>query len=175
MLSAKLTEGLCSRHSQIRTHLRRPRRISQISVGAGFYPARARCANKSAQQTAITQYVRRGRCPHRPGRLQLQTCTHHRRNRTTSCRGGRLCPPIGATANLPQCIVKRTCPVRADVGIDPYKHGTVSHWCVRVRGCIPPGGQRRPPLQNVMRGRRLLCNFGAATCAGGAEPLPYAK
>ena len=33
------------------------------------------------------------------------------------------------------------------MGIDPYKHGTDSHWCVCVRGGIPPGGQRRPPLR----------------------------
>ena len=33
------------------------------------------------------------------------------------------------------------------MGIDPYKRGADSHWCVRVCGCIPPGGQRRPPLR----------------------------
>ena len=33
------------------------------------------------------------------------------------------------------------------MGIDPYKRFTVSHWRVRIRGCVPPGGQGRPPLR----------------------------
>ena len=35
------------------------------------------------------------------------------------------------------------------MGIDPYKHGTISHWYIRFCRCIPPGGQRRPPLQGA--------------------------
>ncbi len=71
------------------------RRIASQAVGAGFYPARAGCTIENAQRTATTQNPRRGRCPHRPSKAQLQNCTHHRRKRTTSCRGGRLCPPVG--------------------------------------------------------------------------------
>ena len=57
MLSAKLTEGLRGRQSQICTHPRRPRRVCQISVGAGFYPARAECTIKIAQRTATAHNV----------------------------------------------------------------------------------------------------------------------
>ena len=35
------------------------------------------------------------------------------------------------------------------------------------------GGQRRPPLQGVVRGRRSLCQFAIVSCAGGVEPRPY--
>ena len=40
-VSRRLTEGLRSKQLRICTHPRRPREIYQISVGAGFYPARA--------------------------------------------------------------------------------------------------------------------------------------
>ena len=35
------------------------------------------------------------------------------------------------------------------------------------------GGQSRPPLQGGLRGRRSLCQFAIASCAGGVEPRPY--
>ena len=46
---------------------------------------------------------------------------------------------------------KWACGVRVDVGIDSYKRIAYSHWRVRFCRCVPPGGQRRPPLQNVVR------------------------
>ena len=62
--------------------------------------------------------------------------------------GGRLCPPVWAMTNLPQRFVKTDVPAtRVDVGIDPYKRFTGLHWCVRICGCILPGGQGRPPLR----------------------------
>ena len=33
------------------------------------------------------------------------------------------------------------------MGIDPYKRCACPHWCIRVCGCVLPGGQRRPPLR----------------------------
>ena len=71
------------------------RRIAGQAVGAGFYPACVGRSYKPAQQTATSLNVRRGRCPHRPGRMQSQNCTLHRRKRKMFCRGGRLCPPAG--------------------------------------------------------------------------------
>ena len=43
----------------------------------------------------------------------------------------------------------------------------------RTRKC-PTGGQRRPPLQKILRFCRTSCDFAIAFCAGGVEPLPYA-
>ena len=57
--------------------------------------------------------------------------------------------------------------------IGPYKHFTCSHWCIRICRCILSGGQGRPPLQDVLRGRRPLCKFAIISCAGGVEPRPY--
>ncbi len=37
----------------------------------------------------------------------------------------------------------------------------------------PTGGQGRPPLQNVVCGRRSLCVFVGVFCAGGASPPPH--
>ena len=122
-------------------------RTANRAVGEGFYPSRAGRTNKFAQQMATTQNPRRGRCPHRPGRMQLQNCTNYRRKRKTFCRGGRLCPPDGQSQICCNVSSKRTCAVRGDVGIAPYKRCADSHWCVRVRRCVPPGGQGRPPLR----------------------------
>ena len=111
------------------------------AVGAGFYPSRAECKNKYARRTATTQNPRRGRCPHRPGRMQSQNCNHHQRKRKTFCRGGRLCPPVGATANLPQRAVKNvTSPYANLVAIAIYQNHTI----FRVRRV---GRARHRPLQ----------------------------
>ena len=90
---------------------------------------------------------RRGRCPHRPGGGQSQNCTHFRRKRKTFCRGGRLCPPDGQPQIFHCVSQKRSCVIRVDVGIDPYKRGAYLHRCIHFCGCVPPGGQGRPPLR----------------------------
>ena len=124
--------------------------LFSCNVGAGQNAARAGCTCKSAQQTAITQYVRRGRCPHRPGKMQLQNCTHFRRKRKTSCRGGRPCPPVLAMTNLPQRFVKtivrragraRHRPLQMLYGfasVHPCSrvHTARADRCVRPYGCV---------------------------------------
>ena len=77
------------------------------------------------------QYVRRGRCPHRPGGGQSQSCKNHRRQRKTFCRGGRLCPPDGQPQIFRCVSQKRSCVIRVDVGIDPYKRIAYLHRCIR--------------------------------------------
>ena len=39
----------------------------------------------------------------------------------------------------------------------------------------PTGGQRRPPLQNIVRFRRWHVRFCGRVLPGGVEPLPYAN
>ena len=60
------------------------------------------------------------------------------------------------------------------MGIDPYKHFTVLHWCIRFCGCVLPGGQGRPPLRV-----RACLHWCGQICSivppGGVEPLPYAN
>ena len=94
----------------------------------------------------------------------------------------------------------RTTFVGVDAHIDPC--GTCPHLdeMLRQKRSCPTGGQRRPPLQDVVRFRRWfvqfcncvprgrcghrplrglcvvavwLCDFVIASCAGGVEPLPY--
>ena len=50
---------------------------------------------------------------------------------------------------------------RVDVGIDPYKRITDSPGCIRVCRRVPPGGQRRPPLQvhAVSHWRGQICDI----------------
>ena len=52
------------------------------------------------------------------------------------------------------------------MGIDPYKHGTVSHWCIRICGCVPPGGQSHPPL-------RVRCKYAKNRHRACPVPVPY--
>ena len=93
-----------------------------IAVGAGFYPARAGCTIKITQRTATTQYVRRGRCPHRPGRMQSQNRTHHRRPAQ---------PPTGAY----RCIgaFNFVMLYRAG-GVEPRPYGSVGN-AIKTRRC----------------------------------------
>ena len=63
--------------------------------------------------------------------------------------------------------------MRVDVGIDPYKRCAGLHWCTRICGCILPGGQGRPPLQDVLRLRRTSCNFAIAFCRVDVGIDPY--
>ena len=48
----------------------------------------------------------------------------------------------------------------------------VSHWCIRVRRCVLPGGQSRPPLRV-----HTIPHWGVRVCSvappGGVEPRPY--
>ena len=57
------------------------------------------------------------------------------------------------------------------MGIDPYKRVTDSHWCVRVCGYIPPGGQGRPPLR-VRAVSHWRVRFCGVVQPGGASPSP---
>ena len=63
--------------------------------------------------------------------------------------------------------------MRGERGIDPYKRCAFSHQCARVRRCVPPGGQGRPPLRV-----RTVSHWCTQICNGvppaGVEPLPYA-
>ncbi len=82
-----------------------------------------------------------------PAECNCKIAPYHRQNRTTPCRGGRPCPPVGQLRVCRNVSSNRTCPVRGERGIDPYKRCADSHWCIRVCGSVPPGGQGRPPLR----------------------------
>ena len=58
------------------------------------------------------------------------------------------------------------------MGIDPYKRCTISHWYIRIRGCAPPGGQRRPPLQVRACPHGCIQTCGVVPCGRG-KPRPY--
>ena len=62
---------------------------------------------------------------------------------------------------------------RGERGIDPYKCCTDSPGCIPICGCIPPGGQSRPPLRV-----RTVLHWCAQIChvvpPGEVEPRPYA-
>ena len=60
---------------------------------------------------------------------------------------------------------------RVDVGIDPYKRATDSPGCIRVCGCILPGGQGRPPLRVRAYSHRCVQICGIVL-PGGASPAP---
>ena len=62
--------------------------------------------------------------------------------------------------------------MRVDVGIDPYKYGTDLHRCIRFYGCVPPGGQGRPPLRvhTVLHWCAWICNI---VPRGRGKPRPY--
>ena len=57
------------------------------------------------------------------------------------------------------------------MGIDPYKHKTYLHRCIRFCRCVPPGGQRRPP-HGCVRIRIGTPISAALYRAGGASPSP---
>ena len=61
---------------------------------------------------------------------------------------------------------------RVDVGIDPYKHFTVLHWCIRFCGCVLPGGQGRPPLR-VHTISHWRIQFFNVVLRGRGKPRPY--
>ena len=118
---------------------------------------------------------RRGRCPHRPGGGQSQNCTHFRRKRKTFCRGGRLCPPDGQPQIFHCVSQKRSCVIRVDVGIDPYKRGAYLHRCIHFCGCVPPGGQGRPPLRVHLFPHRCIqfCNCIPPLCYDELRKKPF--
>ena len=67
---------------------------------------------------------------------------------------------------------KRMCVVRVDVGIDPYKRYADSPGCVRVCGCVPPGGQGRPPLR-VHTIPHWCAQIRNIVLRGRGKPRPY--
>ena len=158
----------------------------------GALPRPAGCKNKFAQQTATTQNVRRGRCPHRPGRMQLQNCTMfgeiakrfvgaddpvrpwgNGKFAATFRKNGRA---SYGSMRRPQASFEaqpRAARLLAPkMGIDPYKRCAGLHRCIRVCRCVPPGGQRRPPLQDVVRFRRWCVQFCDCVLPGRARHRP---
>ena len=107
-----------------------------------------------------------------PAECNCKIAPYHRQNRTTHCRGGRPCPPVGQLRVCRNVSSNRTCPVRGERGIDPYKRIAYLHRCVCIRGYILPGGQGRPPLRV-----RACSHWCVRVCnvvlPGGVEPLPY--
>ena len=79
--------------------------------------------------------------------------------------GGQGRPPLQNVVRFRRrCVQFCDSPCRVDVGIDPYKCFTSSHWCIRFCRCVLPGGQSRPPLPGAMQKQKR---------EGQAPPLRY--
>ena len=104
--------------------------------------------------------------------MQLQDCTHFRRPRTTFCRGGRPCPPVGhdrfaATYRKNGCVPcgesaasTPTNGVRIRIGASVFAGASCrADRVVRPYGCLPF--------------RMGSCEFAILYRAGGVEPRPY--
>ena len=121
--------------------------FQSILVGADASVRPAVCTCKH-EYTDVNKYtVCRGRCPHRPARSTF-VFTMRCGKPAIAPRADRVVRPYrtfyvfaenACNSAIASC--------RGERGIDPYKHGTDSPECIRVCGCVPPGGQRRPPLR----------------------------
>ena len=105
--------------------------------------------------------------------MQSQNCTHFRRKRTTSCRGGRLCPPDGHD-RFAATYRKNGC---ASCG-SMWASTPTNIVCVRIGAFDFAGAYRR--ADRVVRPYGCVpFRIGAPVSAtlyraGGVEPLPYA-
>ena len=87
-------------------------------------------------------------------------------------RGGRPCPPGGMHLQAPMHLCESALCLQGSMPRSPRTgHDRFYDAPQQICHC-PTGGQRRPPLQDVVRGRRILCDFVIAFCAGGASPSP---
>ena len=137
------------------------RRIASQAVGAGFYPPA-----RDAPETLHNGWQTRKMSVGVDAALSPAECNH----KIAHTIGENAQRPVGADASvrplgttvLPQRFVKTVVPTaRVDVGIDPYKRYTDSPGCIRVCGCVPPGGQRRPPLRvhTILHWCAWICNI----------------
>ena len=96
------------------------------------------------------------------------------------------CAPTGRCGHRPlrtdcvvavRCAILRVHPARERENPSPTAIGidcTGSHWCARFFGCVPPGGQGRPPLRVRTVFASVHQNLRRRTArAGRAPPLRY--
>ena len=167
----------------------------KLCLGALVFLCGAAKMGKAFYVMVATQNPCRGRCRALPSRMQSQNCTHHRQKRKTFCRGGRPCPPMGngsfattlrpigcascGSMRRPQASFEaqpRAARLLAPkMGIDPYKWNAYLHRCIRFCGCIPPGGQRRPPLRGhtISHWCIQICSIAPPLRYGERFILPY--
>ena len=123
---------------------------------------------------ANTKNVRRGRCPHRPGGAQSQNCTMFGENVKRPVGADDPVRPWGNLGFVATYRKNERVPMRVDVGIDPYKYCTISHWCVRFSRVHPAGRTGSSAPTGVFAFALVYSNLHYCTAGRGrAPPLRY--
>ena len=159
MLGRGLPRPAVQRHKFDRTDAN-----THAPVGANDPVRPAVHTHRHERANANPYHVYRGRCPHRPAQRTRKITPI-----ALNCQTHQICVGEGfyPSRAVRCCGYGRTnaewyAPVGADDPVRPAGCTTVFYETHRqIRNC-PTGGQSRPPLQDVVRCRRALCNFAIA-------------
>ena len=140
---------------------------AKITVGAGFYPARAVQYRGCGRTNANTFPVCRGRCRALPAR-STSVLTIRCGKFAIAPRADRVVRPYRALCIFADGAYNFViAPRRVDVGIDPYGDFAWSPVVVRVCFCILRGRGRTPPLRRFGRS----CDIAGVRVSLGDTPI----